>query len=350
MMPVSFITAAIFCIMSMVLCFLAGIVTLLFAKESGARRCLGLFYVVLSCAFTITGLAYNGLIRTVPYVFSAIDICWLLCMPLSWLYVRTTVLGKPPGAIHLLHFLPAALYILDELIFLRGPRLMENAHLPIRCLQMAAYWYLQVKLLRSSRASSIRNDRRVFRWLMIFTFLEFFLFLPFLLLWLVGIGRDPWLLSVYPVTAVVLATFIFILNPAVLYGNAPFLPLEGAPRKTLPDARSEWISRTLETFMQQRKPFLDPDYTLRQLAGAIGVSSHQLSGYMNQVVGLNFNEYMNRWRILYCLELIEKREMDGLNQQGVAAKCGFNNRQSFSSAFKKTTGKLPSLYLRSKTG
>jgi AraC-like DNA-binding protein len=42
--------------------------------------------------------------------------------------------------------------------------------------------------------------------------------------------------------------------------------------------------------------------------------------------------------------MMKNGEIANLNQTGIAAKCGFNNRQTFSAAFKKMTGGHPSSF------
>jgi YesN/AraC family two-component response regulator len=77
----------------------------------------------------------------------------------------------------------------------------------------------------------------------------------------------------------------------------------------------------------------------------MGVPLYKLSAYINQTIGTNFSEYLNQWRIQYCLDMIHEKKIEHLNLHGIATKCGFNNRNTFSAAFKKVTGKPPSVYL-----
>ena len=53
--------------------------------------------------------------------------------------------------------------------------------------------------------------------------------------------------------------------------------------------------------MLEKKPFLDPNYTLKDLADATNVPMYKLSAYLNQTTGTNFSDYLNQWRIRFCL-------------------------------------------------
>jgi AraC-like DNA-binding protein len=106
------------------------------------------------------------------------------------------------------------------------------------------------------------------------------------------------------------------------------------------------VLRQVEEFMQQSRPFLKPGYNIQKLAGVIGIPSYQLSALINRQVGINFNDYLNRYRVKYCEELIQNGEAANLNLKGLANNCGFHNRNTFTIAFKKFTGVAPSNYTK----
>jgi AraC-like DNA-binding protein len=110
--------------------------------------------------------------------------------------------------------------------------------------------------------------------------------------------------------------------------------------------RSLYIHQRLNSFITEREPFLRVDYSITHLAQDLDIPSYQLSAYINRTMGLNFNEYINRFRVQYCEGLIQKGLADAYNLKGLAIKCGFYNRNTFTSAFKKFTGFTPSRYQR----
>ncbi|HEY4286639.1 MAG TPA: helix-turn-helix domain-containing protein [Puia sp.] len=110
--------------------------------------------------------------------------------------------------------------------------------------------------------------------------------------------------------------------------------------------RIKIISAKLSVFMRENKPFLHFGYGLRDLADAIKIPPYQLSAYINRVLGYNFNDYLNQYRVRYCEDLIQKGLIDHLNLKGLAVKCGFNNRTTLNNAFKRFTGSPPAHYLK----
>jgi AraC-like DNA-binding protein len=106
------------------------------------------------------------------------------------------------------------------------------------------------------------------------------------------------------------------------------------------------IGAHLERLMQEKQPFLQIGYGLRNLAEDLHIPAYQASCFLNREIGLNFNDFLNRYRVWYCERLIQKGLVEGLNLQRIALQCGFYNRNSLSAAFKKFTGFTPARYLR----
>jgi|GEM_PF-5827883 len=104
----------------------------------------------------------------------------------------------------------------------------------------------------------------------------------------------------------------------------------------------ESIRNNLKVKMEEEKFFLDDEITLESLAGAIGLNRHQLSQYLNQHLCMNFNTYLNYYRIREA----EKFLKDDFERSAisVAYAVGFVNYMTFQKVFKKITGDTPSKY------
>lgn len=106
------------------------------------------------------------------------------------------------------------------------------------------------------------------------------------------------------------------------------------------------ILKELEEHMQIHQPYLATGYNIKSLAQELGMPGYQLSAFLNRQMGVNFNDYLNQYRIDYCKDLIHNGTAGSLNLKGLATKCGFHNRNTFTLAFKKFTGYTPSIYLK----
>ena len=133
---------------------------------------------------------------------------------------------------------------------------------------------------------------------------------------------------------------IFSFFRDLLKGRKP------AEDKLVGNKTVELLKYNLEELMYKKKPFLKPGYTIKDLSDELGMPSYQLSSFINHRLGMNFSDYLNQFRIKYCEELIKREGGGKLNLQQLAARCGFQNRNTFTTAFKKFTGRTPSDYTK----
>ena len=110
----------------------------------------------------------------------------------------------------------------------------------------------------------------------------------------------------------------------------------------------ESLRSKLQGLMAAKKPYLHKGYRIKDMADDLGIPMYQLSAFMNQILGISFSDYMNRHRIIYCEELIVADQATKTDLDELAKKCGFNNRNSFTAAFKKFTGRKPFEYIKAK--
>lgn len=89
---------------------------------------------------------------------------------------------------------------------------------------------------------------------------------------------------------------------------------------------------------------------MRDLSIATGYQPHLLSAVINQVYKQHFNDLINSQRINYACESIKAGSDRILTLQAIAEECGFSNRNSFTTAFKKHAGQTPSEYARANSG
>lgn len=59
------------------------------------------------------------------------------------------------------------------------------------------------------------------------------------------------------------------------------------------------LLRKLKNYMEKKQAFLQPDLTLSSLAGELATNRTYLSALINQEYGVNFNSYVNQYRVKY---------------------------------------------------
>jgi AraC-like DNA-binding protein len=104
----------------------------------------------------------------------------------------------------------------------------------------------------------------------------------------------------------------------------------------------ELIKERLEPSLQEKKLFLNPKFTLRDCAKSIGTNEKYLSSYLNKFHKMNFNTFINKYRIEQAKKLLHSTDSDKYTIEAIAQMSGFNSKSSFNSVFKKHTGLTPS--------
>jgi AraC-like DNA-binding protein len=157
-----------------------------------------------------------------------------------------------------------------------------------------------------------------------------------------------------------------INKPSISYRGAEFITLNGSRALTIVDyydvpsntetckyAKSgltngqllEYKQR-LDNAMRSRQLFLRPDMTLPILAQAVDCSVNQLSQVINAGFGMSFFDYINRFRIQFARDLLERPDSQGDAILNIAFMVGFNSNSAFYSAFKKYVNQTPAQYRR----
>lgn len=116
-------------------------------------------------------------------------------------------------------------------------------------------------------------------------------------------------------------------------------------KSSLDKEAAQKLYEKLLSVLEEKKPYLDPELTLNDLARMVDTSPNLLSQVINSIEQKTFYELVNELRVkafLLQVKLPENRQYTLLT---IAYDCGFNSKASFNRNFKKSTGKSPREYL-----
>ena len=142
-------------------------------------------------------------------------------------------------------------------------------------------------------------------------------------------------------------------QPALL--SAPAQP-------AVQDARFELVSNQLKegaallqwkekiiAVMEEEKLYEDAELTLTQLSKKLSTNPSVLSKVINHGFQLNFNDFVNSYRINAVTQMLKAGEQKKQTLLGIAYDCGFNSKATFNRAFKKQTGLSPKEWMEKNT-
>lgn len=142
-----------------------------------------------------------------------------------------------------------------------------------------------------------------------------------------------------------MSIFIWLMG---IFGNAQKyveLPIldNTEIKEGLGDVNNDLFLRIKE-YIIDGKLYKQNDLRLDELARSIGTNRSYLSRAINQAAGINFNQFVNQFRIKEAQDLLQ--ENNGLKMEFVALEVGFGSVSSFRRAFIQTVGTTPEQWLK----
>lgn len=347
-----------------------------------ANRWLAALVMVFVLIIGHAWLGVTGGFDRAPQMARTIAPLPLLIGPLVWLYLTHLTQGRSFTARRLWHFLPFALTLLAfvPVVFqfriagstpaatpflaatfdsplggvLRGFGLFKALHIGVYC--VASY-----RLMRALRAAQphealFKSLQRLLRLLGIGLAAAAVVFLAESLNEAFAPASD--VVAATVLTAFVAGLALVAMRMPVGY-QPPLAPTaepavasepRAGPSLLSPDEQTRFLA-ALHVCMVQEHAYRDGELTLDALAGRLALSGHELSQLINQRLAMNFQEYLNGFRV----EAFKLALRDRVNQPGspqvnlleLGLASGFNSKSTLNRAFKKHTGLTPSEFRKS---
>lgn len=109
--------------------------------------------------------------------------------------------------------------------------------------------------------------------------------------------------------------------------------------------QDDLLARVID-FMETSDKFLDPEFSLAQLAKEMDSNTKYVSQVINERTGNTFRIFINEYRIKIAKERMMDYETWGnLTIKSIGESVGFKSPANFIAAFKKSTGMTPSVYM-----
>ena len=169
---------------------------------------------------------------------------------------------------------------------------------------------------------------------------------------LIEYNTSPTFLSSFPfylVHTFTLSAFVFWIS---INGFRQYYPLQiftskPSQKDAVIDENELWeLLEKLESLMTKDKIFLNPDLNLELLSKYLEISEKHCSHILSKGVEMNFNQYVNNFRIAAFKERIKEGQNKTFTLTSIAYDCGFNSKSTFNRVFKSTCGVTPSEFVK----
>jgi AraC-like DNA-binding protein len=372
---------------------LLAIISYIVYKLTGdfSRKFLAFFLAVT--ALFIFSLGYESLRFNALFIYLR-TILLLLFLPTFYIYIKTVfTLGKPVFPASLKHFIPAGLMSVLVLGMLVVGKFMGHDMIFARDIQNDQVWILighylvmafifvqlftytfsvsktfpsYIKKLRNYYSNIGQFKPRWLFWVMGVFVAVYVLADIAMMLAVIGYDFYQSVFSLF-MTALVLSTSYYGISNAplvfrnkdgdVVYSTLSHRiieekhPVEKCPVEVCEcDVKKKDFNGlivSLEKLMKEESLFLDNELNLYDLAATLSTNTNYLSKAINETYGINFNSYVNRFRIERVIALMKEEKKDNYSLWGLGQNVGFYSKSAFINAFKRETGFTPNEYLKS---
>jgi AraC-like DNA-binding protein len=237
----------------------------------------------------------------------------------------------------------------------------NNIYYGLLILSMFVYWVFSLKLIIKHRESipdnfSNYSSKNSLSWLVsvITLFLVLFI-IDFFMMFMNRVGIEVGRFSIlsHNLTIFTFIMIFFGINQSVIYKTRRILKEEPYnsenqevrySRSSLNEKQIEELTNTVFQYLKNKKPYLNPDYSLQMMAEDLNISRHKLSEAINNGQKKNFYKLINEFRVEEVKEMLANSAYCHYSVLGIGLECGFNSKTSFNRIFKEETGFTPSEY------
>ena len=338
-------------------------VALLGARQPEVRTANRLMAALLLACTAIIGHAWLGihhLYLAWPHSALSIATLGLLVGPLLYLYLGSMLFDRRLDLRAGLHFLPFLLATVAMLPFYLQPAAAKAAWMlghsappwylllaaPAKLVMFACYMVACFRLMQRARAGALAAGlaRLLQVWLVggvisVAALLVEYV-APSLPVSADAIGALGLMCFVYA-TAWLALRLPLGYRPQAEPGLAP-APKPRYANSRLLDADRDLFLASLTRCMEDDELYRSGELTLEELAGKVAVTPHELSQLINEACGVNFQEYLNGYRVdALKTSLRDPRHADATILE-LALAAGFNSKSALNRVFKKHAGMTPS--------
>ena len=339
-------------------------------KSKTIKYSLAAFLIVWSIVVLSGTLIYSGKVIYAIHLFRLDSPIHYLMGPTVYFFTLSTLKAEFRfKRVHLLHLLPFLMNFIEflpyyfssadfklsnyENLMTQGSVVMP-LHYFLKTSSLLAYFVAQLFLFKKYQFKKLQENKTnqyQVSWFLLYFGSQFILTTTSLIDHLSGLHffGDPYQFMMKMIAFFLYCIMIGLLFfPNILYGNAVAeqeIKDKYSYSKLSNEDKIE-ILNNLNTYMKGAdKPFLNEKIAMAEIAKIIKVTTHQISQVINEKTNLNFNDFVNSFRIEEAKLMLLSNTYTKLTIDAIAQKSGFRSKSAFYVAFKKHTGNTPKEFI-----
>lgn len=361
-------------------------------KTSISEKINSIILLILTYGVLTVFFAVQGLFFYFPHMYRTGFLALLIIAPLLYLNINFIQKKKKLGFIQYLHFLPPFAYLVNFTPLFLASSAVKIAHLThtdnkefsegwffpnyfvlVLCVsQVIFYLSLTIpKLIADKKGKEKLSPEQKKLTYNFIVYLLLFLLPPFSTFFTNFSGDDSdSLLNIIYISAPTLFFIIFLNQPHFIYhsifkpvqkrfGNSDSTPIKNekaAPQElflipklilnTELNPNLVQILSKIESYFEEEKPYLEFEFTQKELAEDLLISNYQIRTTLNQAYSISFTDFVNYHRINELMRILTKDNSWKTATMGsLSNSIGFKSVNSFYLSFKKFVGKTPKEFL-----
>ena len=326
---------------------------------------------------------------------------YLLLGPLLFFYVRSTLTDRSGlSKTDFLHFLPAVIQAIGITPYVFSPfslkmeraekiianidRLLDlnlNIFYPAEWsfmirgglfliyILICGYLLFNAPIINKENAIPKKQFRVSLKWLATLVICSLVITVYFLAVTIMSFYSSPkeaysesYTLQLISGISYFILSFSLLLFPQILYG----MPRTSVSKKIKPKKESKnslvqledeiipeddplfELSKKITHYLHDKKPYLDPEFSISTIAINMQVPQNHISYCINNIMKTSFYKLRSELRVAHAIALLKSETKERLTIEAIGEQSGFKTRSNFYSAFKEIIGLTPTEYMNHK--
>lgn len=226
------------------------------------------------------------------------------------------------------------------------------------------YFIASFLVIRKSKTVYLENDANpnislinaLYKITILYYLLHFLVLLRWLVTFTAGVGDfRAWIVTLDGFSFLFCTCWYLLTalnNPEFFRGvNSHLKPITEVVQKhkyspSIDEEKNRQIE-SLKDFMISNEPYLDSSLTIQYLAEQVKMPVKDLSALINLYMNKHFFDFINEYRVEKAKGILKDSSQKDLTILEILYQVGFNSKSSFSTSFKKYTGKTPTDFRKS---